>query len=392
MNNLSTRVYLFFSHLCEQFPANFAPFELQLPGQPAQRFGSGDATFKITVHGDDGLSAILTGDETSIAESYMDGGIDLEGDMLALYSFRNGLTDRHPIAYLWWVRLQPFLFGQVNRDRKWIAEHYDYDQDFYLLFLDRRTRAYSQGVFICEDEPLEAAQERKLEFALHSCHVEPGQRVLDIGGGWGTFVEYAGQRGVQVTSLTISTESEEFIRRLIAEQGLPCRVLCEHFYEHTNLEGYDAIVNLGVTEHLPDYRRTLAHYQRLLKPGGRVYLDASACREKWAFSSFIYRHIYPGNPTPMCLAEYLAEVERSPFELMELHNDRRSYELTSRRWAENLDAAREVIVSRWGEVLYRKFRLYFWGTTHAFATGLLNAYRLVLQSPATHSDLRRWRR
>jgi len=294
------------------------------------------------------------------------------------------------LLHFWWTRLQPLLFGQVARDKKWIAEHYDYEQDFYLLFLDRRARCYSQGIFSRHDESLEAAIERKLDFAVRSLRVQPGTRVLDIGGGWGAFTEYAGQRGLHVTSLTISAESQRFVQRTIDRQKLPCHVLLEHLYEH-RAEPYDAIANLGVTEHLPDYRRTLACYHRLLKPGGRVYLDASACREKHDFSSFIHRYIYPGNPTPMCLADYIAEVERSPFELIELHNDRRSYELTARRWAERLDEAREEIVRRWGEPHYRKFRLYLWGTAHSFASNLMSAYRLVLERPARDENLCRWR-
>lgn len=389
-NDRTVRVQSFFSRLCEDASGSLPAFELRLPDCPAQRFGTGEPAFTISMQNDAGLSAILSGDENVIAEAYMNGALNLDGDMLALYGLRNALRDRHPLLHFWWVRLQPLIFGQIARDKKWIAEHYDYEQDFYLLFLDRQARCYSQGIFASKDEPIETAIERKLEFALRSLRVQPGARVLDIGAGWGAFAEYAGRRGVHVTSLTISGESQRFVQRLIDEQALPCRVLLEHFYEH-HAEPYDAIANLGVTEHLPDYRRSLAHYHDLLKPGGRLYLDASECREKHDFSTFIRRHIYPGNPTPMCLSDYVVEVERSPFEIVELQNDRHSYELTARRWAERLDEARDEIVHRWGEAHYRKFRLYLWGTAHAFATNLMSAYRLVLERPARVENLQRWR-
>src|SRR5258705_435203 len=102
--------------------------------------------------------------------------------MLALYGFRNALRDHHPLLRFWWVWLQPLIFGQVARDKKWIAEHYDYDQKFYLLFLDRQARCYSQGIFASDDESIEVAIQRKLDFALRSLRVQPGARVLDIGG------------------------------------------------------------------------------------------------------------------------------------------------------------------------------------------------------------------
>jgi cyclopropane-fatty-acyl-phospholipid synthase len=391
-HDCAKRLEQFFSRLYEEASGGLPDFEVRIAGRPSLHFGKEEPAFAIAVHNDAGLSAILSGDENRIGGAYMAGALDLDGDMLALYELRNSLRDRHPLLRLWEVRLQPWLFGQVARDKKWISEHYDYDQDFYLLFLDQRFRAYSQGIFADQNEALEDAIERKLEFALQSLRVKPGARVLDIGGGWGAFTQYAGKRDIQVTSLTISQQSELFLQRLIAENQLPCRVLREHFYEHQSAEPYDAIVNLGVTEHLPDYRRSLARYHELLKPGGRIYLDASACREKHDFSSFISRHIYPGNPTPMCLAGYLAQVERSPFEVIELQNDRKSYEWTARRWAGNLDRSREEIVQRWGEAHYRKFRLYLWGTAHAFATNLMSAYRLVLERPAQVRNLARWRR
>jgi cyclopropane-fatty-acyl-phospholipid synthase len=205
--------------------------------------------------------------------------------------------------------------------------------------------------------------------------------VLDIGAGWGAFTQHAGRRGIHVTSLTISAESQRYVSDLIAREGLPCRVLREHFLEYHSDEPYDAIVNLGVTEHLPDYAATLAQYRRLLKPGGRVFLDACAACNKYPFSSFVLSHVWPGNATPLHLSGYLHELERTPFELVSVRNDRRDYLLTAQHWAENLDGCRAEVVRRWGERLYRRFRLYLWGCVHVFRTDDVTAYRLLLELP-----------
>ena len=337
-----------------------------------------------------GLGAIISQDESAIALAYLAGSLDFEGDMLELFRLRGSLKDRHPLSRFFHVRMRSFLFGQIKSDRKWIAQHYDYEQDFYLLFLDKSVRAYSQAIFLDDDELLEPAMERKMEFAMEACRIRPGDRVLDIGGGWGSFVEYAGSRGARVVSLTLSGESENFIKRIIAERNLSCTVHREHFFEHQAEKPYDAIVNMGVTEHLPDYERTIQQYARLIKPGGRVYLDASACRAKHNFSSFIYRYVYPGNPSPMCLHDYLKELSCSMFELKELHNDRKSYYLTALWWVKNLERSRHEIVRRWGEPLFRKFQLYLWGTVHAFKHDIMCAYRLVLEYPETQEGLERW--
>ena len=155
----------------------------------------------------------------------------------------------------------------------------------------------------------------------------------------------------------------------------------QHIFGYTANERYDAIVNMGVTEHLPDYRTTLRKYAELLKPGGRVYLDALAMRRKHLASTFMKRYIYPGNSAPLLLHQYLRNVARSPFELLCLEDDRHNYFLTCRAWAIRLDAARDEVVARWGEPLYRRFRLFLWGSAAGFDTGLVQAYRWVLRLP-----------
>jgi cyclopropane-fatty-acyl-phospholipid synthase len=293
---------------------------------------------------------------------------------------RELFSDRSPASYLWRF-VRPLLFGRVRSDARAIAAHYDLEEAFFLHFLDGRHRCYSQAVFARDDEPLEDAVTRKLDFALDAVGARPGDRVLDIGSGWGAFVEHAGRRGVRVTSLTISRRSEAYVRRLIERGGLPCEVLREHFLAHAAHEPYDAIVNLGVTEHLPDYRATLRQYAALLKPGGRVYLDASAHRVKHAHSTFMARYVFEGDGSLLCLHDYLAEVARSPFRLEGVWDDRHNYYLTTRAWAERLDRARAEIERRWGAQLYRVFQLYLWGSAEGFHSGMIDAYRLVLRLP-----------
>ena len=355
--------------------------ELELNGV-VHRIGNGTVKFRVAVHNRRGLSALTSMDEKRIGEAYLDGDVSIEGDLMAALDLRAMLTDRHPLLYLWSTYGQRLLFGQVDRDKQWIHEHYDSESDFYLLFLDKQHRCYSHGYFENDEETLDRAIRRKLDTAIAACGIQPGWRVLDIGAGWGAFIEHAGKRGVRVTSLTISAESERYVKDLIARESLPCQIVREHFLEYAPKERFDAIVNLGVTEHLPDYTATLAQYGKLLKPGGRVFLDASASRTKYSFSSFVLSHIWPGNTTPLQLTDYLDAVEKSPFELIYAQNDRRSYLLTTRHWAENLDRHRDEIVARWGERLYRRFRLYLWGCVHSFSNDDVTAYRLLLELPA----------
>jgi cyclopropane-fatty-acyl-phospholipid synthase len=354
-------------------------FTLVLDNGQSHLFGHGQPVFRIVVRNARGLAAIASLDELLFSEAFMAGAIDIEGPLLALFRLRPLLSDRaNTLVRPWHVAMRPFLFGQVNSDAAGIAAHYDEDPEFYLRFLGP-LRCYSHGIFASCDEPLDAAIARKLDFALASTGAQPGQRVLDIGAGWGAMTEHGGRRGIHMTSLTISRASERFCQRLIADQKLPCRVLREHLLEHRPAERYDAIVNLGVSEHLPDYRATLDRYARILRPGGRVYLDFCSTRRKHDFSAFMYRYIFNGNSGPVCLHEYLAEVARSPFEVVEVHNDRMNYSWTCRHWAQNLELHETEIVNRFGQAWYRRFQLWLWGCVEIFAIDGFGANRLVLQ-------------
>ena len=358
------------------------PFELRMPDRTRWAIGDGEPAFTGAVVTGKGFDALASFDELAVAEAYMNGDLDIEGDLLTALKARPVLGDRHPLKYLWATYLQPLVRGQEASDKKWIGSHYDVDPQFFVLWLDEKIRGYSHGFFERDDEPLAVGMERKFRYAFDACGIRPGQRVLDIGGGWGSFLEFAGEQGVRVTSITISDESERWMKELIDRRGLAgCEVVKEHFLEYRPAEPFDAIVNLGVTEHLPDYRRTLAQYRRLLRPGRRVYLDAYS-GAKHGMPSFISKWVFEGNTSPLCLREYLAEVERTPFEVVLVKNDRHNYFLTCKKWAENLEAKRGEVVTRWGEHLYRRFRLYLWSAANSFETGTLSAHRMILQLPA----------
>lgn len=355
------------------------PFEIKLWGGRVYRFGEGEPAVDIVVKDRNGLVALGRLDELGICEAYMAGSLDVVGDMLHFVGLRSTLSDRHPMTNIW-RRIAPWLLGRSSTNRQAIAAHYEFPNDFYLRFMDS-TRCYSQAVFVYDDEPLESAQRRKLDFALDACRVKPGDHVLDVGCGWGSFTEHAGRKGIRVTSLTISRQSETFVKDLIERLDLPAKVLNEDFLVHQSPEPYDAIVILGVMEHLPDYPAVLRRLEHLLKPGGRLYLDASAFREKHVKPTFVSRYVFPGDHSYFCLHDFLAAVAKTQLDVSAVLDDRHNYYLTCKAWAENLEAAREEITRRWGEALYRRFHLYLWGSAYAFLNRGMDAYRVVLERP-----------
>jgi cyclopropane-fatty-acyl-phospholipid synthase len=361
------------------------PFSVQLPNGRDWKFGDNDPSFTIKVNDESVLSAFMRFDELRIAEAYINGDFDVEGDMWGFVSCRESLQDVHPLHYVW-RRILPLLVGQLRTNRHAISNHYEYDNDFFLSFMDP-SRCYSQAIFEHDDESLETAQKRKLDFVVKSCGLKAGDRVLDVGGGWGTFVEHAGKQGIHVTALTLAKQSEEYLNDLIHRLQLPCKVKLRDFYEYESSRPYDAIVILGVMEHLPDYSSVLKQFKRLLRPGGKIYLDASSYKRKYSKPAFVSRYVFPGNHRYFCLHEFLSQVADTNFEVNSIFNDRHSYYLTCREWANNLESSSSKIVKRWGERLYRTFRLYLWASSYAFYSHNMDAFRVVLEHPEDRSRI-----
>jgi cyclopropane-fatty-acyl-phospholipid synthase len=357
-----------------------APFSIELPDGEKRNLGGGTPEFHVGLRNERAMRALRTLDEADIAEAYLQGDIDIEGDMLKPFALRAHLDDSHPLVLVWRF-FQPLLFGQVYTNKKAISSHYNADPKLFLSFLDPIFPAYSQGVYANDDESLATALQRKFDWAIEQCRLGPGKTVLEIGPGWGAFAGHALQSGVRFTGITNSEVSQSYLKGKLANFGDSFDVVLTDFYDYEPKEQFDAIVIMGVIEHLPDYERVLRKFQRLLKPGGRVFLDGSAAKKKYELSTFMVRHIYPGNHSFLVLDDLLNKLAKTDLELMEVQNDRWSYFLTFRQWARNLDAHRDYVTRTFGDFEFRKFRLYLWGATYEFLTRNLDCYRLILEKP-----------
>lgn len=354
--------------------------ELELPAGEVVRLGTAPPTFRVAFKNERVLRAPLT--ELALARAYVEGDLDLDGDMVALLDVRDRLRDAATLGQKLRFVAQLFLCPPTRINSRAIRHHYSLGDDFYLAYIDRRYRFYSHCLFHSDDETLEQAAEHKLESMWNALQLRPGMRLLDIGGGWGGVTEYCGARGVHVTSLTLADDSANYIRGLIRAKRVPGEVIVEDMLAHRPEKPYDHAVIYGVIEHIPNYRRFCRQLWNALEPGGRLYLDASATKQKFHISAFTRRYIWPGTHTFLALQDLIQELLFHGFEVVEVRRETRDYELTMRHWAERLDAAREQITARWGEPLYRAFRLYLWGGSHTFKTDRLQAYHVVAERRA----------
>ena len=272
-----------------------------------------------------------------------------------------------------------------ERDARAVRHHYDVSNDFFRLFLDE-SLTYSCGIFSRGAQTLEEAQETKLELVCAKLGLAEGERVLDVGCGWGSFALHAAARhGVHVTGITLSPSQAELARRRIAEAGLEDRVeirLAD--YRELSAEPFDAIASIGMVEHVGEaqidvYAAALA---RLLKPGGRL-LNHGIARLRHsdpAAGDFSERYVFP-DAEPLHLSRILLALERAGFVTQHAEGFAADYAETLRHWAERLDAHLEEATRLVGEERMRVWRLYLRAARNGFTTGFMGIYQVRAALP-----------
>ena len=365
----------------DHFSASPVSFDIVLPDKTVRRFGAGAPSFRVKINNRAGLRAIGSIDEGRIGDAYLDGDIDIDGNMLRPFELRGSMKDFHPLVAAWRF-VQPFLFGQVHTNKHAISAHYDIDPIFFLSFLDPETPCYTQGIYDDPNEQLSTATLRKFEYCFEKLELKPGDHLLEIGPGWGAWFEYAAKRGVRCTGISNSQASIDYLNGRAKQLGFDWELIKDDFLQYQSDRKYDAIVIMGVIEHMPDYGRVLNKFTTLLRPGRQIFLDASACTRKYELSSFMVKYIYGGNHSFLVLHDLLDKMAGTPLRVQEMFDDRFSYFLTFRQWATNFDQHRETVVEKFGEFNYRRFRLYLWGAAYEFLSRSLDCYRMIIAYPA----------
>jgi cyclopropane-fatty-acyl-phospholipid synthase len=355
-------------------------FRVQTPGGAAV-VGQGEPQFELQIHNGRGLRALRSLNELRIADAYVRGDLDIEGDVIRAMWLRGALSDRN----LWirlWRRLEPMLVGREKLNPAWIAKHYD-SANVQLFALDEDYHAYTPGIYETGEETLEESSHRKYQFAFDSLGLREGMELLEIGCGWGGMTRFAASRGVKVTAITLSRDQLAFTRELIAKHGFDAIAQYHDFFTFEPGRRFDAISCMGVIEDLSDYPQVMKRFAELLKPGARAYLDFAAGKVPFGTSTFITKHIWPGTFRMVYMPQLMEAIDRSELQLEALYNDRRNYYLWARnghdRWVRN----REQVIAAAGLETYRLFRLLFIGTAGVMSDPANGdtAYRMVLTRP-----------
>jgi len=266
-----------------------------------------------------------------------------------------------------------------ERDAEAVRHHYDVSNEFFALFLDD-SMTYSCAIFSRGAETLEQAQEEKLEMVCRKLDLKEGERVLDVGCGWGSFALQAATRhGAHVVGITLSPPQAERARQRAEEAGVADRVEVRVMdYRDLSGERFDAISSIGMVEHvgevqIDEYASTLAG---LLEPGGRL-LNHGIARLRHTdpeAGPFSERYVFP-DAEPLHLSRVLLALERAGFVTHHVEEFGADYAETLRHWARKLDENLEQATRLAGPERIRVWRLYLRMARRGFETGFLSIYQ-----------------
>ncbi|MGJ7534813.1 MULTISPECIES: class I SAM-dependent methyltransferase [unclassified Variovorax] len=342
----------------------------------------------------------------AIGEAYVEGKVQIEGAMRDLIDATVGMLPGNPAETDtgWWSRLQHRAKSHgshsLRKDAAQIEFHYDVSDDFYALWLDPR-RVYSCAYFRTPDLTLAQAQEAKLDHICRKLMLQPGERYLDIGSGWGALLLWAAEHyGVDATGITLSKNQHAYVQRLIEEKGLQGRVRVElrDYREVPVDQPFDKISSVGMFEHvgaanMPTYFRKI---HSLLKPGGLVMNHGITSGELnyrqlgAGMGDFIEKYIFPGGEL-LHVTHVLRETAAAGLEMVDTESLRPHYARTLWAWSDaleaQLDTAREVLQRNGGrqaenaERVLRAYRLYLAGSAMSFEQGWISLHQMLSTRP-----------
>ncbi len=332
------------------------------------------------------LKALAVPSLGSLARAYVQGALDLDGDIRDILALGNRLCDadackpdKGTAGWKWWRHTR-------SRDRKNIQYHYDVSNDFYGLWLDAE-RVYSCAYFRDPDMTLDAAQRAKLDHICHKLALKPGERLLDIGCGWGGLILHAARHyGVNAVGITLSEDQHAHASARVRELGLEKQVEVRRmdYRDVPEAGGYDKIASVGMFEHVGrgNLEAYFAKIHSLLKPGGMVLnhgITAAALDSRGlggGISKFVDDYVFPGGEL-VHVSEVLGAATAGGFECLDAENLRPHYATTLWHWVTRLEAQAARAVELIGEEKYRIWRIYMAGSAHAFERGWMELWQVL---------------
>lgn len=362
------------------------PFRIVYWDGTEDTHGEGEAHVTIRIGEKLPVSRFLKEPTMTFAEAYMDGTIDIDGPIESLiqlaYSNEQAL----------WSKTLSHLpkFKSAKKNKQDVQRHYDLGNDFYSLWLDE-SMSYSCAYFKTVEDTLEQAQLQKIDHTLKKLQLKKGERLLDIGCGWGWLIVRAAQNyGVHATGITLSEEQFRKTQQRIADFGLKDLVdvkLIDYRELAQGEERFDKIASVGMFEHVgqanyPDYMKTV---QTLLEPGGLMLLHSITHQKEETVDPWIEKYIFPGGYIPS-FREMISMLPNYNFYCLDVENLRPHYARTLDHWAQRFESQLDQVREMYDERFIRMWRLYLQSSAAFFRNGGLTIHQ-ILFSHGINNDL-----
>lgn len=365
-----------------------------------QRIGPAHGDVHVGLRSPAALMAMAQGHIGALGGAVVEGWVELEGSMRHVMQAATGLLQTDPLRASagWWshtvARARSMARHTLERDAQQVQFHYDLSDDFYALWLDP-LRVYSCAYYRTPALTLAQAQEAKLDHICRKLALQSGERLLDIGCGWGGLIIWAAQHyGVQATGITLSRNQYQYVRQRIQDLGLEGQVqvqLCD--YRQMDAAPFDKLASVGMFEHvghanLPGYFQAV---QRLLRPGGLALIHGITAgstqnRQLGAgMGEFIGRYIFPGGEL-VHVSAVLHDVADAGLEMVDTENLRPHYARTLWAWSDALEAqlpqAHSILTAQTdaerASRALRAYRLYLAGCATGFEQAWMGLHQMLV--------------
>lgn len=355
------------------------PFCVVLNGKKHQ-IGEGQPLFTVVLRKEIPLSALKTSTSLALGEAYMDGTLEIKGDLYYALDHFLGQMGKFSADESALKKIMHSSTAKKNQ-KKEVQSHYDIGNDFYRLWLDE-TMSYSCGYFLKEDDSLYQAQVNKIEYILKKLYLQKGMTLLDIGCGWGfLLIQAAKKYGIRGTGITLSEEQHKEFQKRIEEEKLG-DLLTVKLMDYRELpkcgKQFDRIVSVGMVEHVgrDHYQLFMDCAKKVMNPGGLFLLHFISGLKEHAGDPWIRKYIFPGGTVPS-LREILSCAAENDFHTMDAENLRLHYNRTLLCWRENLEKHTEEIKEMFDERFIRMWNLYLSSCAATFHNGIIDLHQIL---------------
>ncbi len=365
-----------------------SPFLVKVNGKECQ-IGKGEPVFMVKFHKTIPLTDMVTSTSLALGEAYMDGDLEIEGDLYHALDHFLGQMGKFSTDE---TALKKLIHTSVSKknQKKEVSSHYDIGNDFYKLWLDE-TMSYSCGYFKKEDDTLYQAQVNKVDYILKKLHLKEGMELLDIGCGWGYLLLEAAKRyKVHGTGITLSQEQyAEFQRRIEAEglgEYLTVRLMDYRDIPKLGMQ-FDRVVSVGMVEHVgrKNYQLFQDCVDKALKEGGVYLLHFISALKEYPGDAWIKKYIFPGGVVPS-LREMVHCMAEDNFHILDVENLRLHYNKTLLCWRKNYQEHIQEVQEMFDQRFARMWEMYLSSCAATFHNGIIDLHQ-ILATKGVNNDL-----